>query len=262
MKCSFELGVALVNGKTGSCRPIASFGSSKRFVIRKKSGYALEKGSITVEASIVVTTIIIIIFAIIYGCIVVFHYALLNSTVTKAAQFGALAWVDSRADIESGKINFETEKDPLYARIFHDGNMSYSEVIEEFTADHETTKTDNISQKKINSIRQLVLDSISKGILKPTSTKLEINFTNSFVNRKLEVQITQDIQIPLGFLKKLFSGSDTVSMTAKGVAIVSEPAEYIRNIDLAVEYLNRIDENINLGAKINELKEKLLQGFK
>lgn len=215
-----------------------------------------KKGSITVEASIVITTLILVIYLIIYGCLIMFHHSFLQSTVSKAARLGAAAWVDVRMDIETGKIDYGIEKDSIYNDIFFDGSTVYHEILH--LGEENPVNGAGSSNARIDKIRQVVIKGLSGSIIKPVSADLEICFTNNLIQRQLKVTITQEVKVPFGFIKGLFTDCETVKISATGVSTVSDPAEYIRNIDLAVEYFHKFGRQLNIEEKIKELKEKLM----
>ena len=78
---------------------------------------------------------------------------------------------------------------------------------------------------------------------------MNILFSNT-LQRKIEVSLTQNIKIPLGFLGKVIGKSGSMELTSKGVALVVEPAENIRNIDLGMEYAKTISEAIDIKSVI------------
>ena len=72
----------------------------------------------------------------------------------------------------------------------------------------------------------------------------------------LTVEIIQEIKVPLGGMKKLLDGKATLSLAGSSSAAVTEPAEYIRNVDLAVELSRRFGEQLDLKGILESIKAK------
>lgn len=225
--------------------------SSKNFITRNKA-------SVTVETTIIISTIIFILMVLVFSFMLMYQKALLAKTATKVAQQGAEIWVDSRKQIETGSYS-EEESDSLYYRIFNDALITgkkFSVTINSLAQykellSHETEK-ENIQEKKFLKMKKLILSELSRGILKPSKTTVEIEFSN-VIQRKIEVKLSQNIKIPIDFFIKFFGKRESFDLSSKGVAIVSEPSENIRNIDLGLEYF----EKFKKGIDYEELKKKL-----
>lgn len=211
------------------------------------------RGSVTVEATIVITTILIVLYITVYCSILVYHKALLETVAAKATSQGALIWLDSRADINTGKPESHLKKDSIYYRLFNDGSRSYKETLG-FAQISDLEDPKDLQDVKIYKIRELILSEIRKGIIKAGSTQLEIHYNNTLLQRKIEVTIIQYVEIPLGWIKAVTDGNKTLAIKGHSVSVIVEPAEYIRNVDLISEYIHKTDKTFNIKRKIDDIK--------
>lgn len=175
-----------------------------------------KRGSYTVEAVIVMSTIIFIIFAIVSAFLLLYQNAVMYYVATQAAQEGAVMWTDTSHDLDGNGGGGDSQG--LYYRI---GEL--------FGGGEVSGKTGKIKAWAEQSLREMTPNTLI-GSGKET---VEVTFQNYFVQRYIEVSITKEIDIPFKDIAKYF-GQD-LDMHVKVRASVSEPAEYIRNIDYGIE---------------------------
>lgn len=205
-----------------------------------------KRGSITVEASIIVPVVILAIAAAIYIGLLLYQRSLVQSAAESAAEAGAMAWVSGTFELGTGKpMDGSFDDFALYRRIFDSDKKSRLESIEQYALDaaerHELVRAVNSSA-----------DAVVKDYV---------------VCRKIEVTMQKEYKLPLGKFLKVFGGNDTIHMTVKAVSAMDEPTDLIRNtdfiIDIEKKLENRFPELKDMGDKtrnaMNELKEKLEQ---
>jgi hypothetical protein len=117
----------------------------------------------------------------------------------------------------------------------------------------EMKTSNNISDRKQGAIQYEINSRLSGCILKPKTTYVRIEHYESFLKGRITVSLKQEISIPLGFIKEWFDGKDTITLEAEYTSSVVEPSEYIRNMDLVIEYSKKIKEGLN----VNEVLEKI-----
>jgi len=93
-------------------------------------------------------------------------------------------------------------------------------------------------------------------VLRPNNTKVRITYSNNIFRGRLSVEITQEIKVPLGGVKQFFDGKDTLTLSAQSTAAVTEPDEYIRNIDLAIELSKKLKGELDLEGMMDKIKAK------
>lgn len=217
------------------------------------------QGSYTVEACIVVSAVLFTLFALIFSLLFLCQKAMLTSAAGRCAQKGAEIWSsDSFNTYTSGGLS-DGYRTSLYYRLTTlnasdsrtiDISRDFSDEIQSCIKDYNTSTG---TKKKMAWIKYQAYAGLDKCVLKPERTSISIRYKNYFIKSRLEVTITQEVKIPFGFIKALIDGKDTLTLNATGTANVTEPAEYIRNVDLAVEYGKKIKE----GMKLDELLDRI-----
>ena len=175
-----------------------------------------QKGSYTLEAVIVMSTIIFIIFAIISAFLLLYQNAVMYYVATQAAQEGAVMWADNAHDLE-GNVTGE-DNQGLYYNI--------SELFGGGKIEEKKNTIKGWAEKKLKGMMPNTL--VGSG-----GEKVEVNFDNYVVQRVVEVKITKEIDIPFKEIAQYFDKDLDMHVAAR--ASVSEPAEYIRNIDYGIE---------------------------
>ncbi len=204
------------------------------------------RGSITVEASIIVPVVILSIAAVIYMGLLLYQRAVIQSAAVTAAADGAVVWSSGIGEIGTGGISGGSfEKIKLYRRIYDSDGDACLEKIEEYAA-----------------------SLAGKGeLLKPADTTIHAEVQDYAVCRKMVVGITKSYEVPLGRFLRLFGGSGSVTISAKGSSMLDEPVELIRNTDFMIDLEKELEKNNpelkNLGDKargaMNRIKSRMDQ---
>jgi hypothetical protein len=209
----------------------------------KKQNNAGEKGSITVEASIIIPLVILSISAALYIGMLLYQKALLQSAAEEAAGAGAAVWASGTAALESYRPDRGSDGFRLYRRIYDSGREARLREIEEYA----------VSLASRNEL------------IKSESITAEATVRDHVIYRKLEVSLCKYFSLPLGKFMRIFGGSDSVRITAKAAATVNEPAELIRNADFIIDIEKKLEGKFpglkKAGEKIretmNDMKERL-----
>ena len=175
-----------------------------------------EKGSYTIEAVIVMSTIIFIIFAVISAFLLLYQNAVMYYVATQAAQEGAVMWTDTAHDLE-GNVS-GTDNQGLYYRL--------GEAIGNDRTNEKTKKIKSWAEKKLKEMTPGTL--IGSG-----AEHVEVTYSGYFVTKILSVKITKEIDIPFEEIARYFGADLDMSVTAK--ASIAEPAEFVRNVDYGIE---------------------------
>jgi hypothetical protein len=202
------------------------------------------KGSITVEASLIVPFVIISILAVIYMGLLLYQRAQVQSAADMAAEAGAAVWASGVSEIDTGKPKPDSfEEIKLYRRIF-----------------------DNDIEERLASIESFALSTASRNeLLHPIVTDSTAVIKDYAVCRKLEITVVKYYHIPLGNLLKIFGGSGAVEIRVKALSSIDEPVEFIRTTDFILDLEKKLENNNpsvrNLGDKtrneMSEIKGKL-----
>jgi hypothetical protein len=205
---------------------------------------AKNRGSITVEASIIVPVIILCIAAVAYMGLLLQQKAAIQSAAESAAEAGALAW-SSGTDLPfEGKPGVEDIKKPkLYRRLFDSEKESRLGDVEEYA-------------QKLAARNEL---------LKPVNTSVSAELKDYVIYKKLVVSVSKSYKNPLGRLSGFLGKSETIDITAVAVSSVDEPAELIRTTDFIIDVEKKLENKFpglkNLAEKtrnaMKEMKDKL-----
>jgi len=225
-----------------------------------------DRGSYTVEASMVFVTIMLALLALLFTFLYMGQRASLESFASFAAQQGAELWLDSRRNMEDGKINNKRPEDSMGYRIFDNllfSSTTYEGYFEREASDNGKTRVvfkmdagNNLPGHKALLIGEDLCKRIESTILKPESTRIRITFNNNALRGRLIVELIQEIKVPLGGIKEFFDGKDTLTLSVQSEAAVSEPDEYIRNVDLILELSKRLGEELDLGELAGRIGAK------
>lgn len=202
------------------------------------------KGSITVEASIIVPLVILSIASAIYIGLLLYQRALLQSAAEMACEAGAAAFSSGIKDLGAGKpLKTDFERYSLYRRLFDSEKEARLHLVEEYALSAATRNE----------------------LVRPVAIDAEAEFNDYAVYRKLEVKISSCYNLPLGNFLRLFGGSGTYSINVKAVSTIDEPEELIRTTDFIIDLEKKLEEKFpgikNLGEQsrnaINEVKQRL-----
>ncbi|MHB1394031.1 MAG: TadE family protein [Clostridia bacterium] len=222
-----------------------------------------DKGSFTVEVSMIFTLIVFVILTLLFTFLYMQQKASLVSAASFAAQQGAELWQDSRKSMENGEVN-KAEADSIGYRVFDNllfSSKTFEGYFQEVSAPEGRKKLvlkmdagDSLPGQKVSLIGEALCKRIGSTVLRPKSSKVRITYINNALRGRLSVEIIQEIKVPLGGIKALFDGKDTLTLNGQSKSAVTEPAEYIRNIDLAIELSKKLEGELDLLGLIDKIK--------
>ncbi len=190
------------------------------------------RGSTTIEATLVFTMVIFILSCLVLSFMLLYHKALLTRTASYLANEAVclLGTGDGLyTGIVEGMIPWEArytlavEKDEGLA-------VKSGELLEEIKSCGEGR------ERRIKTLQLMACHQLTKGIRNVDRTEITIVYDRRLFNREVKVELVQEVQIPFGRLKYFFDGKETAVLTASGRAAVLDPAGYIRNVDMVLEY--------------------------
>lgn len=177
-----------------------------------------EKASATIEAAIVMSTLLFIIFAIISAFLLLYQNAVMEYVATQAAQQGAVYWTDTSVQMDGSRSG--KDSNGLYYRI---GEM----------AGGNAAKCDHIKKWAEERMKSM----IPRSIVGSGAEQVSVTFKSGLMQRYITVEIKKEVNIPFAGIMQYFS--DDLDMKVKVQASISEPAEYIRTMDFAGETLSK-----------------------
>jgi len=166
---------------------------------------------------------------------------LLAQTAVEVAQEAARLWVEDNG---------------LYYRLFEDDFFHGDQEITYTVAGEQlSTVEGEFYRKKFALMRQMALAKLEKALRKPENTELHIHYDNNLLIRSITVTLRQELSIPLGNLRMFFNDQSFLTIEVTGKATITDPAEYIRNIDLALEYGSKAVKAIDFKTVVEKIKE-------
>lgn len=217
--------------------------------MNKPDFFNSNRGSFTIEASIIFSTIILVCISLIYIAALLYQEAYLQSCATKAAQKAAAIYSDSSKDMYLGAkyISDMKEKD-LYGSLF------------------DTDRKEK--EQKIKGYLMNQIDAFS--ILKAGEPTVTVKTENRILYKKVNVSLNQHYKIPLGEMLKTFGFSSTFVLKAEAEAVVNNPVEFIRNTDFLIDTTNEVlsknSENKsfegNISSKFSDIFNRIKKLFK
>lgn len=189
-----------------------------------------EKASTTIEAAIVMSTLLFIIFAIISAFLLLYQNAVMEYVATQAAQQGAVYWTDTSVQMDGSRSG--KDSNGLYYRIseMSGGNSAKCAHIKKWAED------------KMKSM-------IPRSIVGNGAEQVNVTFKSSLMQRYVIVEIKKEVNIPFASIMQYFN--DDLNMRVKVQASVSEPAEYIRTLDFA--YVTLSDAWKSISSKLGKI---------
>lgn len=196
-----------------------------------------ESGMAVIEATIVFPVMFLVIFFMTFVGNAYVQKCRVDNIVTKCAIAGAAYCADPMLDeIESG--NIPTSEDGVdvepYRYIF--GGMT--SVVEELQSDVE---------KEIEEMGAGLFSG-----MEPTSPEVVVEFNNGFVYSTFTVSVTYTIEAPVAMLDEErleLEYSSYVEMP------VSDTSEFIRNVDMVEDYMERTGAAETITDAIDSVKE-------
>ncbi len=195
-----------------------------------------QKAMFTLEATIVVPTILIAIFAVLYAFQVLYQNAVLEYAVSYGSSRGAMMW-----DYDGSSKNFidgtvgdkrKTNKGrpDLYFDLFG-SKESEVQYIQEKTKE--------------------IVDSLT---FIGGNVTVEAVYNSSFLGSSIDVSATQEINAPFRNIMVYFGNGDGMSISAQSSASLYDPDEFIRNADYIYELTKSIIDEVK--GKIDAISDK------
>lgn len=226
-----------------------------------KQCWADESGVVMVEASIYFPMVIFTVFAMIYFGMVKYQESILTFQVEKLAIMGGRVvayqgyevWADEEAlfstsvDFESGR-NFSSAMEDYYSR--------HSEhLYNEWKFDYRQEQ--GILEGQLSQMLS------RKSFLTGVETEAKVSVTNYVIGKSIKVEASYGLKSP----KFLDYVGVPMNLTLKSSVIqnASNPAELVRNIDLATDLIDFLLERFGVKdrvdsflKKVEDIKDKIL----
>lgn len=197
-----------------------------------------EGGMLIVEASIVFPVMFLVIFLMIFAGNAYLQKCRVEAIVNNLAIDGAAYCADPMLDdIESGSIPSLSEHDVYPYRYLLTGEMG------------------NI-EDDIYSELESKISGMSSGLfsgMKPKNYIIDVKYHNGFIYSTFSVDVEYKIQMPV----RLLGESEYISLAVASHAEmpVSDTSEFIRNVDMVGDYMEKFGVTEKINEMINKVKE-------
>lgn len=203
-----------------------------------------ERGSFTVEASLIFPIIFLCIIAVIYICILLYQMVLIQTAADVSAERGAATWSNPEKKISSGMIEKSgINAGGLYWRLF-----------------------DIHKEKKKSRLGNYLESHIGRyDILKGSYKVSEPDIIDYVVYKKLSLDIEGEYDIPAGTLLKAFGFRDCILLKVHSEAVINEPVEFIRNTDFIMDVEKEAEQKSEgakkLGDSVRGIMKKMVDAL-
>ena len=200
------------------------------------------RGSFTVEAAIIVPTVILTMFALILISEFLYQKSCIQAIADRTAQRGAEIWNSPSKDMIFGQITLDNMDDiDLYWRIW------------------AMKKRKKKKEEKIEGyVGYLLKDSPVLG--EPIDLEINAGIVEDYiVYKKLRVSVEAKYKNPFLSLLKVFGIKNTITIKAHSDAIINEPVEFIRTTDFALDVVKEVDNKLFEG-KGGEIVKDVREG--
>ncbi|MHA0857200.1 TadE family protein [Paenibacillus sp. CMAA1364] len=185
-----------------------------------------EEGNFTIEASLVMPTILMVTILLMFFCMYIYQQSILQQVASAAVERSAYSWDNSHKEVSTGGFQ-QGQNDSLYWRL-KDDNMLGS-LLGWAGASHEESMpipggemSGSLPTRKLFRMHELMTD--------PMTGK--IAYENKYLLRKVSAELHQWINLPP--LDQILSGGSNLEVKAQ--SFIVEPVEFIRTVDLMRYY--------------------------
>lgn len=200
-----------------------------------------EKGSFTIEATIVFSAVLLVIIGIIYMCIILYQQVYLQSLADKLVKSASNSWSSPAKDLFMGFIKKEDMKyNSLYWRIY------------DFEKD-----------QKLEKLRLAAAYDFDKYSMLGKSNNLKVvpEISNELlVFKKIKITITSEYKNPVGKLLTVLGMGSVLKFSVTSEVMINEPSEFIKNTDLVIDLVREVDNKFADG-KIANVKDSLTENI-
>lgn len=221
----------------------------------RKTQFKQQKGSLTVEACLIVPIVIFIMFWLLNIAFILYQYAVLKSIADQTVEVAQAAWDNPSKNVPTGRLKESKQ--------LNDEDLYWNIVDKKQDVKLKTLKT--WVEKKIANDR---LMDIFTGRSKEKVT-IEVHLENmSYLRRSFRVEIIDNrstifspIRSHFGFGEK-----DTVAVISQGT--IKDPAEYIRNLDWGADAVGEYSDGTEKGTfdgfleQVKTIRESCIDGLK
>ena len=208
-----------------------------------------EDGMLIVEATIIFPIMFLVIFLMMILGNAYFHKSTIDSMVAQMANYGAAQCADPLLREITEKNGVPALKDSTYSiepYRYLLGEVSSGKGMNKIENNVKTQLSDKISKLKTGAFNNM----------KPTLTKpVTAEFKNAFIYSTFVVEVQYKVPLPLRMIgmKESFS----MNTTSRTEVPVSDVPEFIRNVNMIIDFMENTEGGQKALEKIGEVMSKV-----
>lgn len=194
------------------------------------------RGSIAVEAAMIIPIVIIAVMIMLYIMLIIFQTCIMQTTANGIAEKAAVVYYNQKASFANGQTSkADIESLSLYRR----------------WVDNVELESGNFKAEALKLLQK-------KSVLKSKESTLDILNTGNIISRKITVVIESTYQNPLGTLTSLWGLDPEIGLRVQAVAAIDDPAEFIRNTDFVLETASKVPVLQDFEGKWQEIVNRII----
>ncbi len=207
-----------------------------------------EDGMLIVEATIIFPIMFLVIFLMMFLGNAYFHKSTIDSTVVQMANYGAAQCADPLLREITEKNGVQSLKDSTYSI------EPYRYLFGEIISGKGMSKIEDNVKKQINDKISKLKTGMFSG-MKPTATSVKVDFKNAFIYSTFVVEVQYKIPLPIRIfgMKENFA----VNTSSRTEVPVSDVPEFIRNVNMIMDLLERTEEGDKALTAISDFMTKV-----
>lgn len=208
-----------------------------------------DEGMLIVEATIVFPVMFLVIFLMIFMGNAYFQKSRVDSIVTEMAYYGSAQCADPllREIMDNGKV--PALKDADYSI------EPYRYLLGEIGKESGMNAIETQVEKQITDRIKGIKTGLFSHMEPKTTTAPDAEFNNYFVYSTFEVEVNYKVPLPIRLLgsKENFA----LNTSSRCVVPVSDTPEFIRNVDMIEDYVERTEAGKKISDKISEVVDRI-----
>lgn len=215
-----------------------------------RGGYS--RGSLTVEAVLIVPIIIFVMFWLVNIAFVLYQYAALQAIANQAVEAAQRGWDNTAKDIQTGCLE-------------ESGELGDEDIYWGVWDRNQPLKESSLKAWALKRVNKDPVMDIFTGASRQESVKVEVSIKNIVgLRRSITVRITDGRRTLFSPVRSMFGFDLTNHVVVVSRGALQDPAELIRNLDWGAELYSEYMENNPEGAvanatrKITEIREKCI----
>lgn len=224
-----------------------------------------KKGSVTIEAAIILPFIMFFILSFIILGFLMSQRSLTKVVADLACEKASQIWYSDSKDILMNYLTYDDiENFNLYESIYDKNKNDKKNLIKSYVY---------YKLEKLNAIKPTNRDYNTADFqtenLTNKSAIVEVNVRTEFVFKKrIEITITRKLKNPIGRYLKSFGVNEYIIITTTSSKSINSPVEFIRNTDLAFDTYKQyktqyggVISTLKIGESITKTKDVILNVF-